>query len=88
MRILDKISKHGAKKIEILNEKKCTLKKMIKINVVIRTEVYIRCKKKCKEISDKYQCYWSDTTEKYGWEIVEGEIFNINFLTYDIFADV
>ncbi len=87
MRILGKITKQEEEEIEILNEKVCALKNLIEIMPEANSEMYDRCKNEYDEILDKYQGWWSGIMEKYGWEIMEGESLNINFLTCDLFAD-
>lgn len=87
MRILGKITEVEKDEIEMLNEKVCALKNLVQIIPETELNTYSRCVQEYNEISNRYQCWWSDIMERYGWEVMEGENLNINFLTCDIFTD-
>lgn len=71
--------------IKVLFERRNGLAELAKILTPDNKELYERLVKDLGETGTKFQNWWNDKSEKYGWQSAEGGSWEIDFDTCDIY---
>ena len=84
-KVVGQVSELEKREIQILFERRNGLNELAKILTADNTELYERLIKDLGETSIKFQKWWTQMSEKYQWESIDGGNWEIDFDTCEIY---
>ena len=88
-KIVGRVSEEEVKEIREIFGRKNALENLIKIvNPNENNQLYEKLIYDYNEILQKFQMWWSEKGDYYAWEGCEDGVWNIDFLTGDIYLEI